>query len=133
MCGPSACGCATADSALPAAAVVAVLATAAVSSAAAVITGALLVILATLALLSAIGIAGLGYLLRRDRVRIWQPAPAAVTAARPALPAPRAATALTTPRLRAIAAAGPRNLTVVPRADGVLVATLAEQMVPAGK
>jgi hypothetical protein len=133
MCGPSACGCATADSTLPAAAVVAVLATAAVSSAAAIITGALLVILATLGLLSAIGISGLVYLLRRDRVRMWQPAPAVQAAARPALSAPRAATALTAPRLRAIAAARPRNLTAVPRADGVLVATLAEEMVPAGK
>jgi hypothetical protein len=94
MCQTNACGCASADSAVPAAVVTVVLVGAAVSSAAALITGAMLAILATLGVLSVTGIAGLVYLLRRDRVVLWQPAPARRAPARLALPAPRQAPAL---------------------------------------
>jgi hypothetical protein len=100
---------------------------AAVSSATALITGALLAILATLGVASALGIAGLVYLLRRDQVQMWQPAPAA-QAARPALAAPPGVRQVTAPRLRAIAAPATVKLVARPRADGVPTTAAREEM-----
>jgi hypothetical protein len=117
MCQNNACGCATADSAIPAAVVAVVVVSAVVSSAAAVITGALVALLAVLGVLSAAGLAGLVFLLRRDRVPLWRPAPARQLTARPALPAPRRVIALPAPRALAI--------------EGLLKATQEEKMMTA--
>ncbi|HEY5361808.1 MAG TPA: hypothetical protein VIJ82_29675 [Streptosporangiaceae bacterium] len=131
MCGTKACGCATASSSVPAAAVAVVVVCATVSSATAHITGALLAILATLGVASALGVAGLVYLLRRDQVQMWQPAPAR-QAARPALGAPPGIRQVTAPRLRAIAAPTTVNLIARPMADGVLTTAAPEEMMIAG-
>jgi len=113
------------------AAVAAVVVCAAVSSATALITGALLAILAGVAVASALGIVGLVYLLRRDRVQLWQPAPARPIAARPALSAPRTA-AIAAPRLRAIEAPRTVNLAGLPLADGSMTAAAPEGLMTAG-
>jgi hypothetical protein len=131
MCQTNACGCATADSSLPVAAVALALIGAAVSSAAAAITGALFAILLALSVLSAIGVTGLVYLLRRDRVRLWQPAAALGAAARPALPAPRPARAIAAPRL-AIEAPATVPGTTAGLAGRLLNAGLPEEMMSAG-
>ena len=131
MCGTNACGCATTSSGVPAAAVAVVVVCAAVSSATALITGALLAILATVGVASALGVAGLVYLLRRDRVQLWEPAPARQIAARPAL-SPPVVTAIIAPRLRAIAAPRTVNLIAMPLADGVLTTAAPEEMTTAG-
>jgi hypothetical protein len=117
MCQTNACGCASADSAVPAAVVTVVLVGAAVSSAAALITGAMLAILAALGVLSVAGIAGLVYLLRRDRVVLWQPAPARRVTARPALPA------LPEPQPAPALASAPRAIEA-PAAARVMAATV---------